>query len=168
MQQVLDAVVRMASEEGVGVLWRGTFPLIARGIAMNVGQMASYDTAKEMITDAQGPGMGTNLTSAGVSGFFAAFTSLPFDMIKSRLMNMKPDASGKLPYSGIADCGFKVVTREGPHRLWAGFLTYYARCAPTAMIQLIVIEILRDAYRWCRNTPKPKPTPKPNPNPMIL
>ena len=34
---------------------------------MNVGQMASYDTAKEMITEAQGPGMTTNLASAGVS-----------------------------------------------------------------------------------------------------
>ena len=81
---IIDAIMRMVSEEGVFTLWRGTLPLVARGAAMNLGQMASYDTAKEMITDARGPGLETNLLSAAVSGFFAAFTSLPFDMMKSR------------------------------------------------------------------------------------
>jgi len=144
---ILDALRRMVAEEGVATLWRGTFPLIARGIAMNVGQMASYDMAKEIITDSWGGGMTTNLASAGVSGFFAAFLSLPFDMIKSRLMNMKPEAGGVMPYKGVIDCGWKVIRHEGAHRLWAGFSTYYARCAPTAMIQLIAIEQFLILYR---------------------
>jgi solute carrier family 25 oxoglutarate transporter 11 len=144
---IFDAISRMVSEEGVGTLWRGTLPLVARGAAMNLGQMASYDTAKEMIVERNGPGMQTNLAAAAVSGFFAAFASLPFDMMKSRLMNMQPDASGKMPYAGILDCGFKVMTKEGPHRFWAGFGTYYARCAPTAMIQLIAIEQFTTLYK---------------------
>jgi solute carrier family 25 oxoglutarate transporter 11 len=144
---IIDAISRMISEEGVMVLWSGTFPLIARGAAMNLGQMASYDFAKEKIIESRGPGMETNLLAAAASGFTAAFASLPFDMMKSRLMNQKPDANGKLPYNGLLDCGWQVLTKEGPHRFWAGYWTYYARCAPTAMIQLIAIEQFTSMYK---------------------
>lgn len=144
---IADALVQIVKSEGVLTLWRGSLPLVARGAAMNLGQMASYDVAKEQITTIRGSGTETNLLSAAVSGFFAAFTSLPFDMMKSRLMNMKPDPAGKLPYSGIIDCGVKVATREGVTRFWAGFWTYYARCAPTAMIQLMAIEQFTSAYK---------------------
>lgn len=144
---IADALIKIVTNEGVGTLWRGSLPLVARGAAMNLGQMASYDVAKENITAFRGAGTETNLLSAGVSGFFAAFTSLPFDMMKSRLMNMTPDAAGKLPYSGIVDCAVKVATREGVVRFWAGFWTYYARCAPTAMIQLMAIEKFSSMYK---------------------
>ena len=41
-----------------------------------------------------------------VSSFFASACSLPFDYVKTRIQNMKPDASGKYPYSDSMDCFF--------------------------------------------------------------
>jgi hypothetical protein len=56
---------------------------------MNLGMLASYDQAKQMLTELNGDNFGTKLASSAVSGFSCAFASLPFDLIKSRLMNMK-------------------------------------------------------------------------------
>ena len=124
---------RTARTEGVTALWRGSLPLIARGAAMNLGMMACYDEVKEQVTKRMGSGMQTNLISSAAAGFMCALTSLPFDLMKSRMMNMSPDpTTGKLPYSGLVDCATKIVTKEGPLALWRGYLVYYTRCAPNA------------------------------------
>lgn len=81
-----------------------------------------------------------------VSGLSCAFCSLPFDMMKTRLMNMRPDAEGKMPYKGIADVAVKIFKNEGPLAYWKGFLTYYCRCAPHAMIILITMESINSVY----------------------
>jgi len=154
-KNVFDALIRVVQEEGALTLWRGSLPLVARGAAMNLGQMASYDMAKDQIINIRGTGTITNLMSSAVSGFFAAFCSLPFDMMKSRMMNMAPDpTTGQMPYKSLADCFMKVLTREGPLRFWYGFGTYYLRCAPTAMIQLMAIEQYTKLYKANFLTPK--------------
>eukprot|EP00937_MAST-01D_sp_MAST-1D-sp2_P006064 g6064.t1 len=152
---VLDALGQTARKEGPTALWRGSLPLIARGAAMNLGMMACYDEVKEQITARLGSGMQTNLLAAAASGFMCAFTSLPFDLMKSRLMNMRPDpASGKLPYTGILDCASQIVTKEGPLALWRGYFVYYTRCAPNSMICLLAIEQLNAIYERNLLTPQ--------------
>ena len=86
---MFDALIRSARGEGVASLWRGFPPTVLRAIAMNVGMMVSYDSAKDWATTFNGAGMSTNLLSAAISGVSAAFLSLPFDMLKTRLQNMK-------------------------------------------------------------------------------
>lgn len=109
--------------------------------------MASYDQAKQTITKYNGSGLSTNLASSAVAGFFCAFLSLPFDMMKTRLQNMKTDpATGLKPYKNVLDCGRKILVNEGPFAFWRGFFTFYARCAPHAMIILMVREQLYKAY----------------------
>ena len=80
---------------------------------MNVGMMASYDQVKETITAMNGPGLSTNLASSAAAGFFCAFASLPFDMMKTRLQNMKALPNGEMPYNGLADCAVKIFKHEG-------------------------------------------------------
>jgi solute carrier family 25 oxoglutarate transporter 11 len=76
------------------------------------------------------------------------FFSLPFDLIKSRLMAQKPNPeTGVLPYKGIADCALKIFKAEGPMGFFAGFSAYYGRCAPHAMIILLSIESITEAYK---------------------
>jgi solute carrier family 25 (mitochondrial oxoglutarate transporter), member 11 len=145
---VFDAIFKITKSEGVATLWRGSIPLVARGAAMNLGMMASYDQAKEMFTAQYGAGFLTNTGASAVSGFACAFTSLPFDLVKSRLMNMKKDViTGRLPYTGVADCFRQIVVKEGPTKLWRGYWTYYTRCAPNAMIVLLVVEHINSVYR---------------------
>ena len=150
---VVDALARISKEEGVFAMWKGVFPNILRGMAMNVGQLAIYDQAKETMTkvfgdaDSKSPSMATKLACAAISGFTAAAFSLPFDLLKSRIQDQKPMANGAMPYAGVADCAAKVVRAEGTLALWTGFTAYYCRCAPHAMIILMTVEMLNPLYQ---------------------
>ncbi len=153
-KNVFDALIRTTKEEGFGALYKGLGPNILRGMSMNVGMLACYDQAKEMVAKILndpmegGPRLTTKLGSSAVAGFTAALFSLPFDVMKSRLMAMKPNPeTGKMPYSGIADCAVKIMKTEGPAGFFAGFSAYYGRCAPHAMIILLSIESITQGYK---------------------
>lgn len=144
---VVNAVYRIATEEGVRALWSGYPPTLLRAIGMNVGMMSSYDQAKQAITKINGDGVTTQLASSAVAGFFCAFFSLPFDMLKTRLQNQKIDKiTGRMPYKNVFDCGKQILMKEGLLSFWTGFFTYYSRCAPHAMIILLVREQFLNGY----------------------
>ena len=151
-KNVFDALIRTSKEEGFGALYKGLAPNILRGMSMNVGMMACYDQAKEgyskvLSDDPKHPGLPVKILSSATAGFTAAAFSLPFDLIKSRLMAMQPDASGKMPYSSVANCAATILRVEGIRGFWAGFTAYYGRCAPHAMIILLSIDTITSNYR---------------------
>lgn len=98
-----------------------------------------------------GPSLATRLGASATAGFTAALFSLPFDLVKSRLMAQKPGVDGKMPYSGILDCSLQVLKKEGPLGFFGGFTAYYGRCAPHAMIILLSIETITNFYRKMTN-----------------
>lgn len=147
---VFSALSSIVKKEGVITLWTGLTPNILRGMSMNVGMMACYDQAKETVVKfTKDPdSLTTRLLAACAGGFFCAFLSLPFDMIKSRLQNMRADPkTGVYPYKGVIDCGGKILAREGFLKFWTGFGAYYFRCAPHAMIILLTRENIRIKYK---------------------
>ena len=89
------------------------------------------------------------MASAAAAGFFCAYFSLPFDLIKTRLQNMKPLPSGELPYNGVMDCSSKILKHEGFFAFWRGFGAFYGRCAPHAMIILLTREQIKNLYDSC-------------------
>lgn len=153
-KNVFDALIRTTKEEGVSALYKGLMPNILRGMSMNVGMMACYDQAKESVASLLndpmigGPTLGTQLGASAIAGFTAALFSLPFDVIKSRLMAMKPDPmTGIMPYKGVIDCTVLIAKKEGIAGFFAGFSAYYGRCAPHAMIILLSIESITNFYK---------------------
>ncbi len=153
-RNVFDALFRTAKEEGVAALYKGLAPNILRGMSMNVGMMACYDQAKEMVAVllndpmTKGPSVPTQLGASAIAGFTAALFSLPFDLIKSRLMAQKPDPmTGVMPYKGVIDCSVQIFKKEGPMGFFSSFSAYYGRCAPHAMIILLSIESITNAYK---------------------
>lgn len=152
-KNVFDALLRTTREEGVGALYKGLLPNVMRGMSMNVGMMACYDQAKETVAGllndpmVGGPSLSTQLGASAIAGFTAALFSLPFDVIKSRLMAMKPDHTGQMPYKGVVDCTLTIARVEGPRGFFAGFSAYYGRCAPHAMIILLSIESITALYK---------------------
>jgi solute carrier family 25 oxoglutarate transporter 11 len=144
---VSNAISRIVKEEGFSALYRGYPPTLLRAIAMNVGQMMTYDVCKENFAAMGLAGTQLNLASAAGAGFVCAFLSLPPDMVKTRLQNMQPDPkTGLMPYSGVMNCFGRIAKEEGILRFWAGFGAYYARCAPHAMIILMVREEVIKGY----------------------
>ena len=153
-KNVFDALIRTSTEEGVSALYKGLLPNVLRGMAMNVGMMACYDQAKEIVANllndpmTNGPSLPTRLGASATAGFTAALFSLPFDLIKSRLMAQKRDPkTGLMPYKGVLDCCAKIAQKEGLLGFFSGFSAYYGRCAPHAMIILLSIESITNTYR---------------------
>ena len=141
------ALYRITKDEGLMTLWRGSVPMVFRAIAMNVGMMASYDQTKEVIAPYTGTGTLTSLIASAVSGFVCAFTTLPFDLIKCRLMNMRIDpVTGEMPYKNLFDCTVKIFRYEGITTFWRGYWTFYARSAPHAMISLLLKDLFNEWY----------------------
>ncbi len=84
------------------------------------------------------------LMAAGVSGFLAAFLSLPFDNAKVKMQKMIKGPDGKFPYKNIFHAILKSKQQEGFIKLWVGFPTFYVRIAPHCMITWITIEYVND------------------------
>mmetsp|Transcript_1667 Transcript_1667/g.2642 ORF Transcript_1667/g.2642 Transcript_1667/m.2642 type:complete len:297 (-) Transcript_1667:220-1110(-) len=143
---VFNALTRIAKEEGAARLYSGLLPNILRGMAMNVGMMSCYDQAKEVVAgilndpDPSKPQMSTRIGSSMIAGFTAAWFSLPFDLMKSRLQD-------GTKYKGIIDCASQILRKEGLLAFWTGFGAYYGRCAPHAMIILMSVETITQYYR---------------------
>lgn len=144
---VINALRRIAGEEGVVALWNGCLPTVARAMALNFGQLAFYSESKarfakiETFDSVLGKGknaeVGRGIAASAVAGFFASFFSLPFDFVKTRLQKQTKGPDGKLPYKGSLDCAVKVAREEGLLRFYRGFGTYYVRIAPHAMLTVL-------------------------------
>ena len=78
-----------------------------------------------------------------VAGVVAALTSNPIDLAKSRLMSMKPDAEGRMPYAGTLDCIVKTVRHEGVGAVYKGLIPTTARQVPLNMVRFVSVE-------WCK------------------
>ena len=132
-KSVVDALSRIARNEGVYALWAGAAPTIVRAMALNFGQLAFFSEAKTQLKSrTQLDAKTQTLAASAVAGFFASFFSLPFDFVKTRLQKQSKGPNGELPYKSMADCFRKVTKEEGLLRFYRGFGTYYVRIAPHA------------------------------------
>jgi solute carrier family 25 oxoglutarate transporter 11 len=145
-KNAIDALTRVAKEEGIAKLYSGLAPNVLRGMAMNTGMLACFDQAKEVVCqyvtfeDPKKASLNSRLLASTIAGFTAAAFSLPFDLLKSRLQ----DGSA---YKGIVDAFVTILTKEGPLAFWTGFGAYYMRCAPHSMMILMLTDPLTSAYR---------------------
>ena len=132
---VINALRRIATNEGISALWAGATPTVVRAMALNFGQLAFFSEAKNQLKSREATkawsAQGQTLAASGVAGFFASFFSLPFDFVKTRLQKQGrgKDAKG---YKSMADCFRRVAKEEGLLRFYRGFGTYYVRIAPHA------------------------------------
>ena len=144
-KSVVDAISRMAKQEGVTSLWRGSSLTVNRAMLVTASQLASYDQFKEMILEkgVMHDGLGTHVTASFAAGFVAAVASNPVDVIKTRVMNMKVEAGTAPPYKGALDCALKTVKAEGPMALYKGFIPTISRQGPFTIILFVTLEQVR-------------------------
>ena len=78
-----------------------------------------------------------------LAGIVAALTSNPFDVAKTRLMNMSANSKGQLPYAGTVDCMVKSVAQDGPTCLYKGLNATIVRQVPLNIVRFTAMEQLR-------------------------
>eukprot|EP00238_Polyblepharides_amylifera_P001713 CAMPEP_0196572648 /NCGR_PEP_ID=MMETSP1081-20130531/2634_1 /TAXON_ID=36882 /ORGANISM="Pyramimonas amylifera, Strain CCMP720" /LENGTH=300 /DNA_ID=CAMNT_0041890029 /DNA_START=158 /DNA_END=1060 /DNA_ORIENTATION=+ len=146
-KNIFDALIRITREEGAIGLFAGAVPTVVRAAILNTGMFVSQDIAKNTFSallDAPKTDLyKVEAPSAMVAGFFAAACSLPVDMVKTRIQKMKPDAEGKLPYTGTVDCAVKIMKNEGILGFYKGFGTFLIRIGPHVTITLILLDAMK-------------------------
>lgn len=144
-KNVGDAVLRIIREEGVFALWRGCAPTVARAMIVNMVQLASYSQFKLLFKNYLNEGLGLHIASSMCSGLLTTIASMPMDMAKTRIQNMKIK-DGKREYKGTLDVIMSVIRNEGVFSLWKGFTPYLCRLGPHTVFAFVFLEQLNAAY----------------------
>jgi len=145
---VINALVRITREEGLLTLWRGCIPTMGRAAVVNAAQLSSYSQAKRLLVQSGyfTEGIFMHFTASMISGFVTTVASMPVDIAKTRIQNMKIGPDGSKEYKGAIDVLVKVCKQEGVFALWKGFWPYYFRLGPHTVITFIIMEQLNTAY----------------------
>ncbi|XP_075062512.1 mitochondrial 2-oxoglutarate/malate carrier protein [Mixophyes fleayi] len=145
---VFNALVRMSREEGITTLWRGCVPTMARAVVVNAAQLASYSQSKQFLLDSGyfRDNIFCHFCSSMISGLVTTAASMPVDIAKTRIQNMRT-INGKPEYKSGLDVLIKVVRYEGFFSLWKGFTPYYARLGPHTVLTFIFLEQMNKYYK---------------------
>ncbi|EDV92694.1 mitochondrial 2-oxoglutarate/malate carrier protein [Drosophila grimshawi] len=147
-KNVGNALARITREEGVAALWRGCLPTVGRAMVVNMTQLASYSQFKSYFRT--GPlqmeeGIKLHFFASMLSGLLTTITSMPLDIAKTRIQNMKM-VDGKAEYKGTMDVLLRVARHEGIFSLWKGFTPYYFRLGPHTVLTFILMEQLNGVF----------------------
>lgn len=136
-RSVVDACIRVTRTEGIRALWSGALPTVIRATSTNFGQLTFFAESKNQLKRHTNfsPQM-ISMTASLIGGFFAAFFSLPFDLVKTRLQRQSKAPDGSLAYKNMFDCFYKVARDEGLLRFYRGFVPYFFRLAPHSYVSL--------------------------------
>lgn len=152
---VLDAYRTILRTEGVTGLWTGLGPNIARNSIINATELASYDTAKELLL---GPSLGmreglpVHVAAATFAGAMATLLGNPVDVIKTRVMAAQRqaasgagDAASAPAYRGAIDCLVRTLRSEGPGALYQGVTPQFVRITGWNIVMFVTFEQLKKA-----------------------
>lgn len=139
---VIHAFRTIAKTEGISALYRGVIPTVQRAAIVNAAELATYDQAKGFLiaNNITGDTVYGHFGASLMAGFVATVFSNPVDLMKTRIMNQKPNADGTLPYKGTIDCFLKTVRNEGFLALYKGFIPNYGRLGPWCIIMFMTFE----------------------------
>ena len=154
-RHVLDCMVRMAQEGGPAKLWKGATVSVTRAAVLNAFQLGFFSQAKQEL-HARFPAafpevnaLQTIFCGAMLSSSLAITASMPFDVVKSRLMaqqvsqvNPKATSTGAqvIYYSGMMDCFRRSVKEDGVRVLFKGWLPAYSKLAPYTVLSFYFVE----------------------------
>jgi solute carrier family 25 oxoglutarate transporter 11 len=149
-----NAFYRIAKEEGISSIWKGSGITVFIIMLLNLGMLGSYDAVKYELKTLSGRTEDTKeirVLASGAAGAIASVLGLPFDNVKMKLQNMKKMPNGEFPYKGAFDCFRKSIKNEGVRGLWTGLPVFALTFAPFTMLTLLVQDFLFDTVSILRN-----------------
>jgi len=146
-KNVFDALSRIIKEEGVLTLWRGCGPTVMRAMVVNAAQLATYSQSKQLLLQSGyfNDNIFCHFWASMISGLATTAASMPVDIAKTRIQNMKI-IDGKPEYRNAFDVWGKVIRSEGIFALWKGFTPYYMRLGPHTVLTFVFLEQMNASY----------------------
>lgn len=141
-KNVVDGLIRMTREEGIGSLWRGVWPNAGRAVLMTVGQLATYDGFKQVLLNntVMKDNLATHFTASFLAGFVATTICSPVDVIKTRVMS---STDGKGAVRIVTD----IFRAEGLKWMFKGWVPSFIRVGPHTVITFLFLEQHKKLYR---------------------
>ncbi|KAK6734777.1 hypothetical protein RB195_018146 [Necator americanus] len=146
-KNVFHALYHIVKFEGATTLYRGCSPTVVRCMVLNATQLSTYSQAKQFCIESTsiGDGFLCHVLSSMISGLASAITSLPVDILKTRLQAMTT-VNNVAEYKGLSDVFLKVLKREGVFAFWKGFTPYFLRMGPYTVLSFLFLEQFNAAY----------------------
>ncbi|GBG30226.1 Mitochondrial substrate carrier family protein ucpB [Hondaea fermentalgiana] len=136
-----DCLVKMAREEGLPSLMRGSSTLMVRGALLSAGAQLGYDYTKtEALRNGVEEGPLLHVVASIASAFLASTFSAPCDFIMTKYQ--AAPALG-IRYNGIFDCVQQIVRQHGVLELYKGWTPLFFRLAPLWTLNMPLYENVR-------------------------
>uniref|UniRef100_A0A0C9S1A0 TSA: Wollemia nobilis Ref_Wollemi_Transcript_26018_1362 transcribed RNA sequence n=1 Tax=Wollemia nobilis TaxID=56998 RepID=A0A0C9S1A0_9CONI len=138
----MNAYATIFRQEGLGALWTGLGPNVARNAIINAAELASYDQVKQTLLKIPGfsDNIFTHLLSGLGAGFFAVCIGSPVDVVKSRMMG---DSQA---YKNTLDCFVKTLRYDGPQAFYKGFVPNFGRLGSWNVIMFLTLEQVKKLF----------------------
>ncbi|XP_034097563.2 mitochondrial uncoupling protein 4-like [Drosophila albomicans] len=146
IKNIFQAFGSIYSVGGIPGLWKGTVINATRAALVTLGDLSAYDLSKRqlMILLNSPDNRLIQFMGAMIAGFTSAVLSTPADVVKSRIMNQPTDEKGRgLHYKGTIDCFTKLYRDEGFFAMYKGFMPYWLRVGPWALVFWTTFEQIR-------------------------
>ncbi|PVV01787.1 hypothetical protein BB560_003782 [Smittium megazygosporum] len=142
-KNIVNALTRMAREEGISSFFTGLGPNVIRGMIMTLSQVATYDIFKDKLVELgmDGDKVITHFCSSMLSAFVATTATNPIDVAKTRIMNSKTKE-----YKGLVDALLTMVRKEGASSLLKGWVPSFFRLGPHTVLVFIFLEQYKSLY----------------------
>jgi solute carrier family 25 uncoupling protein 27 len=130
--KTVGSIVRhIHTNMGIFGFFKGWQPNVARACLVNIGELATYDSAKSfLIKDMSLPDTSfTHFLSSSMSGFIATFVSTPADVVKSNYMS-----NPAVYNNSLSKCITTIAQTRGLLFFWKGFTLNWIRLGPWQMI----------------------------------
>ncbi|XP_032598630.1 mitochondrial dicarboxylate carrier isoform X2 [Drosophila grimshawi] len=138
-KHIFDGLYRIAQEEGIQSLFRGTLPALTRAVLLTIGTNGAYDQVKQMLQDSFDfrEGLALHFITSTVAGFIGTLMTQPIDVIKTTYMNARPGE-----YSGLGAVAASIA-KQGPLAFYKGFVPALMRVSPNTIITFMLYEQAR-------------------------
>lgn len=121
----VNAIVRIAREEGVGALWKGLPPTILASVPSTVLYFSVYENLRDFIdstaADRESPLLQESapLASGILARVATVATIAPFELVRTRMQALKSDGAPVLS-GGVFPSMWRISKEEGLRTLWRG------------------------------------------------
>uniref|UniRef100_A0A8C9GUD8 Mitochondrial carrier protein n=1 Tax=Piliocolobus tephrosceles TaxID=591936 RepID=A0A8C9GUD8_9PRIM len=143
--RLISGLEQLVKEGGIFSLWRGNGVNVLKIAPETALKVGAYEQYKKLLSfDGVHLGILERFISGSLAGVTAQTCIYPMEVLKTRL------AIGKTgEYSGIIDCGKKLLKQEGVRSFFKGYTPNLLGIVPYAGIDLAVYEVLKNY--WLEN-----------------